>query len=76
MRAVAGSLLRSNWSVSVVAKLPLGCLTDFGADWWCASEAGAPVWRSEILAPVSMSAVEDRVCGLTQPGVGCRELIK
>ena len=76
MRAEAGSLVRSNWSVSVVAKVPLGCLTDFGADRWGEREAGAPDWRSEILAPVSMSAVEDRVCGLAQPGVGCRELSK
>ena len=60
----------------MVNNCPLGCVTDLLASCVEARVAGAPVCRREMLAPVSMRAVEFRSGGLAQPEVNCRELIK
>lgn len=60
----------------MVSKLPFGWLTDLEGSCVGAREDGAPCWRREMLAPVSMSAVVDKFVGLAQPEVIGKELTK
>jgi hypothetical protein len=71
-----GSLVRSSRRVSVVSKLPFGWFTDLEGSCVGARVDGAPCWRREMLAPVSMRAVVDKLGGLAQPEVIGRELTK
>ena len=64
-----GSLVRCNRRVSVVTKVPFGCVIHFMGN--CVGDrwAGASECRRDMLAPVSRRAVVLRSGGLAQPGV-------
>ena len=74
--ALTGSLFRSSNRLSVVTRDPFGCVMHLGAVCSFVRSAGAPVWSSDMLAPVSSRAVVFRFCGLVQPGVVCDEFTK
>ena len=69
IRACVGSFVRCNRRVSVVTKVPFGCVIHFLGN--CVGDrwAGASECRRDMLAPVSRRAVVLRSGGLAQPGV-------